>query len=243
MHKSYEVTRSIHDMNRFALYSFLYFLGSEDQFMWTYMKPTSPERIQPTQNNEIMPKVKLTGTGKMPVMDMRSQSLKNSSQQQESHQQLQSQHPSVSGLPPKSPVYAAVNKAKKSPTKKGQQFPPAGALLPPHLHNYCNVSPLLGDVINKKPQLFSKVQPEQVFNCLNNVESQRKHLYENTKPLYVNSDYLPMGPESYEELPVKPFDPMDLSNKANNNNEPIGKFFIQEKARKPQRKIIFLYFR
>ena len=78
--------------------------------MWAYVKPTTPEKVQPTAN-EIVPKVKLTGTGKMPVMDMRSQSLKSQqSQHQYQNQQLitqQQQHPLVSGLPPKSPVYAA----------------------------------------------------------------------------------------------------------------------------------------
>ena len=81
--------------------------------MWAYVKPTTPEKVQPTAN-EIVPKVKLTGTGKMPVMDMRSQSLKcqqsQQIQQQYQQQQLithQQQHPLVSGLPPKSPVYAA----------------------------------------------------------------------------------------------------------------------------------------
>ena len=102
---------------------------------------------------------------------------------------------------------------KKSPVKKSQ---------PPHLHNYCNVSPLLGDVINKKSQLiFSKVQPEQVFNCLNNKnENQQQHLYENTAPVFSENDYLPMGPDSLDDLPIRPFDPMDYSQK---NMEPIGK--------------------
>ena len=44
------------------------------------MKPTTLEKVQKpvnsdNSNNELVPKVKLTGTGKMPVMDMRSQSL------------------------------------------------------------------------------------------------------------------------------------------------------------------------
>ena len=104
---------------------------------------------------------------------------------------------------------------KKSPVKQKSQ--------PPHLHNYCNVSPLLGDVINKKSQLiFSKVQPEQVFNCLNNKNEnhQKNHLYENTAPVFSENDYLPMGPDSLDDLPIRPFDPMDYSQK---NMEPIGK--------------------
>ena len=38
------------------------------------------------------------------------------------------------------------------------------------MHNYCNVSPLLGDVINKKPELFQKVQPNQVFASISAIQ-------------------------------------------------------------------------
>ena len=89
-----------------------------------------------------LPRVKLTGSGKMPVMDMRSnniiQNYENISQSPNYHntascnqftpgatcetQASQSRngflsshsiHPPVVGLPPKSPVYAVVNKANR----------------------------------------------------------------------------------------------------------------------------------
>ena len=134
-----------------------------------------------------MPRVKLTGTGKMPVADMRNSQcgqMSMSSGQlargqlpsgqmatgqlssvQLNGQHLASGHPTVSGLPPKSPLYALVNKAskKKSPPTNNSLPPKKQPLLQTLQHNYCNVSPLLGDVINKKPELFQKVQPNQVF--------------------------------------------------------------------------------
>ena len=69
-----------------------------------------------------LPKMKLTGNGKMPVMDMRS------------YQEPQGLHPPVTGLPPKSPVYAVVNKVKKKPITpmSGKPFP-----------NYMNVGPVM----------------------------------------------------------------------------------------------------
>jgi hypothetical protein len=125
---------------------------------------------------------KLTGTGKMPVADMRNSQcgqMSMSSGQlasgqmatgqlssvQLNGQHLASGHPTVSGLPPKSPLYALVNKAskKKSPPTNNSLPPKKQHLLQTLQHNYCNVSPLLGDVINKKPELFQKVQPNQVF--------------------------------------------------------------------------------
>ena len=222
------------------------------------MKPTTLEKVQKTvnSNNELVPKVKLTGTGKMPVMDMRSQSLLKSQQQQTETQHLSVSglptsglHPPVSGLPPKSPVYAAVNKTKKliSPVKK--QAVPLPQNQPAHLHNYCNVSPLLGDIINKKPEVFSQVQPEIVFNCLKKQSTnqkqalqqqpqnfreidftkkqQQKHLYENTEPIFVAhhenkmSNYLPMGPDSLEDLPIRPFEPTNYSENML-EDEPLG---------------------
>ena len=124
----------------------------------------------------------LTGTGKMPVADMRNSQcgqMSMSSGQlasgqmatgqlssvQLNGQHLASGHPTVSGLPPKSPLYALVNKAskKKSPPTNNSLPPKKQPLLQTLQHNYCNVSPLLGDVINKKPELFQKVQPNQVF--------------------------------------------------------------------------------
>ena len=139
-------------------FSILYqLLGIEDDsvVMWKCMPSTKPiishcssfdnNLCTSVHQNEIqqqLPRVKLTGSGKMPVMDMRSnniiQNYGNVSQpvnyqnampsttfeanhvnkslvaQRSNHSQLAGGiHPQVSGLPPKSPVYAVVNKANK----------------------------------------------------------------------------------------------------------------------------------
>ena len=93
-----------------------------------------------------LPRVKLTGSGRMPVMDMRSQNIIHQNYQNiPNHAHLQSSdvssnqksneapietgknhhtslnagmHPPVAGLPPKSPVYAVVNKANKRKIEK-----------------------------------------------------------------------------------------------------------------------------
>jgi response regulator RpfG family c-di-GMP phosphodiesterase len=108
-------------------------------------------------------------------------------------------------------------------------------------HNYCNISPLLGDVINKKPEHFSTVQPNQVFTSLlsqnqNQNQNQIKNLYENTKQVLDKledhrnmqqqqqlqqqfadscSNYLNMVPVNNQptevSLPVIPFDLVDFS--------------------------------
>ena len=93
-----------------------------------------------------LPRVKLTGSGKMPVMDMRSQNIIHQNYQnipnyahlqgsdlgsnqksneapieveKNHHTSLNSgMHPAVVGLPPKSPVYAVVNKANKRKIEK-----------------------------------------------------------------------------------------------------------------------------
>ena len=169
--------------------------------LWAYVQPT-PEVVQQL-SADALPRVKLTGTGKMPVVDMRPKSV------------LPNGHPAVSGLPPKSPVYALVNKnnKKKSPVK--QQ--------PVHQHNYCNVSPLLGDIINKKDEVFQQVEPHQVYASVN-----KKHEYENTKGVMnnitKNENYLPMGPGAFqdEDLPLKPFDPLDYRKRNHDEIDPIS---------------------
>ena len=183
------------------------------------MQPNpTPEVVQ--QGSDAMPRAKLTGIGKMPVADLRNG--------------LHSGHPQVTGLPPtgpqkSNPVYAMVNKAIKktklpSPIIKKSSQPAA------HLHNYCNVSPLLGDVINKTPELFNTVQPDQVYASINKSQfapkladkastsqasQQGQQLttlapkvnkeVENTKNVKSNlqSNYLPMCPQ---DLPIKPFE-------------------------------------
>lgn len=196
--------------------------------------------------NEAVPKVRLTGTGKMPVMDMSGQRCQSLPPQQlkaqiscNSHL-LSSGHPAVAGLPPKSPVYAVVNKANRkklsSPTDKSVT---AGQLIESltermgqttqqqHHHNYCNIAPNLGDVITN----FHTVQPEQVYSALNKKQAgqsmmeqltpQQQHLYENSQAVLArlgNTDnYMPMGgPGSFDLsqepiLPVIPFDPVDYA--------------------------------
>ena len=73
--------------------------------------PQDSEKTLPESKQ--IPKLKLTGSGKMPVMDMRNP-----------------EHSVVTGLPPKSPVYAVVNKASKRKIKTNSQA-----------HNYCNIEP------------------------------------------------------------------------------------------------------
>ena len=192
-----------------------YFSGNNDDLLWAYVQPNQTPEVVQVQASDAMPRAKLTGIGKMPVADLRNG--------------LHSGHPQVSGLPPpgpqkSNPVYAMVNKAikkTKSPTiKKTSQ--------PAHLHNYCNVSPLLGDVINKKPELFNTVQPDQVYASINKSQFKPPKLsadqasqqgqqltalaptkvnkeYENTKNVKLNlqSNYLPMGPQ---DLPIQPFE-------------------------------------
>ena len=169
--------KSTRQLNQLQLFFFL-ISGSEEQnqtLVWACVQPNSPELVSQLSADS-MPRVKLTGTGKMPVVDMRK-SLLNPT------------HPNVSGLPPKSPVYAAVNKVKKltSPVKKAQ---------PTHQHNYCNVSPLLGDVINKSADLFATVKPHQIFSSLEPVNSV---VYENTKQVLSRLE------QSHEEI-----DPINL---------------------------------
>ena len=135
----------------------LWFAGITDEslVMWKCI-PMSPPTMSidaPCRNSHIndrsttqcqqgLPRVKLTGSGKMPVMDMRSnniiQNYENISQSphyqnttsfnqfspgaacetqapQSRNGFLSSNsiHPPVVGLPPKSPVYAVVNKANR----------------------------------------------------------------------------------------------------------------------------------
>ena len=135
----------------------LWFAGITDEslVMWKCipMPPTAMSIDAPCRNSHIndrsviqcqqgLPRVKLTGSGKMPVMDMRSnniiQNYENISQSpnyqnttsfnqsapgaacetqtpQSRNGFLSSNsiHPPVVGLPPKSPVYAVVNKANR----------------------------------------------------------------------------------------------------------------------------------
>ena len=174
----------------------MYFCISENadnnaDLLWAYVKPSTPEVVQ--QGSDAMPRAKLTGIGKMPVADLRNG--------------LQSGHPQVTGLPPTgapkaSPVYAMVNKVLKKPLKSPSKKP----IQPAHMHNYCNVSPLLGDVINKKPELFNTVQPDQVYASINKSQNSTADPKQTVNKEYQNiqSNYLPMGPP--QDLPIQPFE-------------------------------------
>ena len=96
------------------------------------------------------PRARLTGTGKMPVVDM-SSSAGPSSLPAAAAAEPQSRS---QGLPPKSPVYAAVNKSKKFQR--------------PH-HNYCNIGPSKADSMKGGSQNGELLQ------------GSNGHIYENTK--------------------------------------------------------------
>ena len=218
----------------------------QNQLLWAYVQSNNQTEHVQELSADAMPRVKLTGTGKMPVVDMRKGISQGQPQYpvayQNGQQNLNSGHPSVKGLPPKSPVYALVNKLKKkSPVSPPSKKPPMPQ--PAHMHNYCNVSPLLGDVISKKPELFKNVQPNQVFASLNKAESQGDSKsksqtdpganYENLMPMSnamkSQDNYLEMGPgnnliENYkeiDELPIRPFEPLDYRNRKPNEEDPM----------------------
>ena len=106
--------------------------------------------------NQELPRVKLTGSGKMPVMDIRSNNIVQNytnvpysleqSQYMINHKQQSTHsrestgnsnlvggglHPPVTGLPPKSPVYAVINKASKHKVAKQSSSDNVAHLLSP----------------------------------------------------------------------------------------------------------------
>ncbi len=195
----------------------------------------------------VVPKVKLTGTGKMPVMDMRGdvmvpqrcQSLPpgvqkhQRQQQQQQSKMLSSGHPIVEGLPPKSPpLYAVVNKQQITSTNGGicgskrRVTSPVHQLkqqqqqqLPVEQHNYCNVAPLLGDIMSKPDQHFQVVKPDQVYASVN--KQTKSHYYENSREVIARmeatndkNNYVNMEPNSSKEntpMPLIPFDTVDYN--------------------------------
>ena len=111
--------------------------------------------------------------------------------------------PIVSGLPPKSPVYAVVNKINKkkqqsqSPQHTQQQQQPQS---PQHsqqqqqpqnvgvqYHNYCNVAPLLGDVVKQSGNEFHQE--------IRNQNNGGGHYYENSAAVLarLNTDATPLS--------------------------------------------------
>jgi hypothetical protein len=124
--------------------------------------------------------------------------------------------PNVSGLPPKSPVYAVVNKVNKkkqqglqqqqqqpqSPQRSQQQQQNVGL----QYHNYCNVAPLLGDVVKQSGNEFHQESRHQ-----NNGGG---HYYENSAAVLARlntgaslpnsaagmGDYIPMDSQMFQVL-------------------------------------------
>ncbi len=242
----------------------IYVFSAEEA--WTIGKMEIAEAnaaATPSMNN--VQKVKLTGSGKMPVMDMRQQvvhrcqslppganhSNRQHPQQQQQQSQLMQQqqsqllagHPMVQGLPPKSPVYAVVNKqtGKRRVTSPTHQLTPKNGaaqqcqgqragqqLIAQHQHNYCNVAPQLGEIVNK--QHFQAINTNQVYACVNKTGKAQpisdQHYYENSKEArerlrhvgsadaannYVNMD--PTGSGFDKEstpLPLIPFETVDF---------------------------------
>ncbi len=130
--------------------------------------------------------------------------------------------PNVSGLPPKSPVYAVVNKINKkkqqtqspqhtrlqqqqpqSPQHSQQQQQPQNVGL--QYHNYCNVAPLLGDVVKQSGNEFQS-----------NVNNAGGHYYENSAAVLARlntdaplansasgmGDYIPMDSQMFQVVIV-----------------------------------------
>ena len=85
--------------------------------------------------------MRLTGSGKMPVVDMSGSGFPNGA----GGGGLAPMDPSVKGLPPKSPVYAAVNKSRTKALPQSQTAKSAAAAKA--YHNYCNLGPALRTAI------------------------------------------------------------------------------------------------
>ena len=100
--------------------------------------PPPPPPPQQQQLRSSAPRVRLTGSGKMPVVDMSTNG---------------GGHPGDGGrsapvgLPPKSPIYASVNKAKAA-AAAATRNPQRRQLQQTKLHNYCNVGPPVADLLH-----------------------------------------------------------------------------------------------
>ena len=165
------------------------------------------------------PRARLTGTGKMPVVDMSSSAGPSSLPA--------AAEPRCQGLPPKSPVYAAVNKNKK--------------LQRPH-HNYCNIEPNKADPTKGESGKGALLQGsnghiyENTRSVLDRLHLEQQRRAVDLLPNYQNLDfsksrnkeqpkegnYLMMNPvglrrgertsysyDNLTELPLIPFQPMD----------------------------------
>ena len=156
------------------------------------------------------PRARLTGTGKMPVVDMSAPPAAGPSSLPVTGSQ---------GLPPpKSPVYAAVNKCKKTPK--------------PH-HNYCNIEPNMrggpgngngGHVYENTKSVLDRLHLEQQRRAVDlppNYQNLDFSRGRNRQEQARDGNYLMMNPvgskgerTSYSytnltELPLIPFQPND----------------------------------
>ena len=186
---------------------------SQDNFVWTCVSNSNDAKnFAPT-------KVKLTGTGKMPVQDF-----------SRGKNQLNLTPPKAQETSSTSPVYAVVNKAaKKGAAANGddQQQP-----------NYCNVNPKTGEVdigpnyVNLEPVMMKKSVTQQ-----SKVQSSPSpppppptppppnplspDYDDSFMPLPPEANYMPMFPANYDadkrkyvftdisELPLIPFQPFN----------------------------------
>ena len=140
----------------------------EHDMMWSCV---SKNPMVKEDANGHIPKLRLTGSGKMPVMDMRKL---------ESHDTVIQgglMHPPVAGLPPKSPVYAVVNKVNKKKVKPPEK----------PFHNYCNVDPAINHTIEPMRQAPTSPYYEnsgQVLSRLRRMEAEEAADF----PNYVEMD-------------------------------------------------------
>ncbi len=193
-------------------------------------QPSHPQQQcqQPQQQQQqfgSFQKVRLTGQGRMPVADMRHFQ-QQQRQQQHSLQKVQQcccpdrgrlltpteEHP----VAPKSPVYAVVNKTAKNRSVDDDEGAPKassvmGSSKIQHQHNYCNIGPSLGDVVNRSEEQIWSRSGDQMYENTKNV-LQRLQLEQD---LERGEEYLSrfsVHPAAKEpELPFIPFQPPDIS--------------------------------
>lgn len=143
------------------------------------------------------PRIKLTGTGKMPVVDM-SEGFAQTSNVPNKQMLKVNQND-------QSPVYAMVNKGTKAKTKQ---------------HNYCNIGPSLGDIVHEQGPLYENTKTILRPKGVNLPPSSMSmcHNYENTDNFLgidVAANYVPMFPKTSPDcgdlasLPLIPFQPLN----------------------------------
>ena len=237
------------------------------------------------QPQQQMPRVKLTGSGKMPVMDMKSNNIihQNYSNIPQSMHLTESalcsnhgsneagksqpilleagMHPPVTGLPPKSPVYAVVNKVNKRKLEKQTSSnsseimssePCRGEveknmisfahsqLHDPHIdlprgciarentpssanangdtaknlnnegqldgkddifshHNYCNIGPVLGDVVTMSKDYLPPPPPDHLLLINQPQYNEPSQYHQNT---FRQGDQFKVSPQTLQSHPI-----------------------------------------